>query len=423
MKLEILSIGTELLLGQTLNTNSAWLSLELAKIGVDVFFHTTVGDNPARIKEALSLACARSNEVILTGGLGPTEDDVTCRSVAEFAEKKLIFHSSILKKIRGHFLRRRIPMPKLNERQAYLPEGADEVSNPVGTAPGFILEISRKNGDGSDFPPFFLIALPGVPREMKPMFEQSIRPFLLNQMPQKEVLIIRTLRTTGLAESTIAQQIKRWLKLKPPLTVGIYAKLREVDVRIMAKAKNPSRALKMIHRVENQIKPKLKGVLFGADEQTLEETVVRTLIAKRKTLAVAESCTGGLLANRLTNVSGSSKTLQLGWVLYSNREKAKILNIPEDILKKQGAVSQPVAILMAQRVRELSQTNYGIGITGIAGPSGGTKEKPVGLVYIALANPTKTQCQKNHFSGNREEIKWQATQAALDMIRRYFVPS
>ncbi|MBI1976106.1 MAG: competence/damage-inducible protein A [Candidatus Omnitrophica bacterium] len=413
MRIELIAVGTELLLGHTINTNAAWLSQELAKIGVDVFFQSTVGDNPSRIKQVLSLASGRSDGIIVTGGLGPTEDDITTQAIAEFARRPLIFHPKILKKIRNRFQRRKIAMSKLNERQAYLPKEAREISNSVGTAPGFILfgDSPQKTGTVP------IIALPGVPREMKPMFLQTVRPFLQKHGKTISVLVCKTLRTTGLPESTIAARVTKWLKLKPPVTVGIYAHLGEVDLRVMAKGETPKKAERAIAKIEKEIRPKIKDVSFGSDEDTLESVVVNHLIARKKTLAVVESCTGGLLAHRVTNVSGSSKILTQGLVTYSNKSKTNLLGVPAGLLKKKGAVSREVALLMAQRIRQTAGTTFGIGITGIAGPTGGTKKKPVGLVYIALATSQKTYCSELFLKGSREEIKWQATQNALNGLR------
>ncbi len=427
MRLEIVAIGTELLLGHTVNTNAAWLSQELAKIGVDIFFHSTIGDNPARIKEALALARGRSDGMIVTGGLGPTEDDVTTAVIAEFAGMPLILHPEILKKIKDRFRRRKMTMAKLNERQAYLPKGAREIPNRVGTAPGFILAIPQEPSTpkGTRYLPepekvpgtFFIAALPGVPREMKPMFLETVQPFLRKQGGPKSVIISKTLRTSGLPESTIAARVRKWLKLKPPVTVGIYAHLGEVDLRIMAKGKNLGKANRAIGKIEKEIRPKIKDVFFGVDEETLESNVVNHLIAKKKTLAVAESCTGGLLTHRITNVSGSSKALTRGLVTYSYESKTALLGVPADLLKKKGAVSREAASMMARRVRQTANTTFGIGITGIAGPTGGTKKKPAGLVYVALATPKKTYCSELFLKGSREEIKWQATQKALNGLR------
>ncbi len=420
MRLEIVALGTELLLGHTVNTNAAWLSQELAKIGVDVFFHSTIGDNPARIKETLALACGRSDGVIVTGGLGPTEDDVTTAVIAEFAGIPLVLHPEILKKIKNRFRHRKIAMAQLNERQAYLPEGATEIPNSIGTAPGFMIRLSRNpstlHSPFSIFH-FLVIALPGVPREMKPMFLETVRPFLRKQGGSKSVIISKTLRTSGLPESTIAVRVKKWLKLKPPATVGIYAHLGEVDLRVMAKGKNTKEANRAIAKIEKEIRPKIKDVFFGNDEETLESVVVNHLIAQRKTLAIAESCTGGLLTHRITNVPGSSKALTRGLVTYSYESKTTLLGVPAGLLKKKGAVSREVASWMAQRIRQTAGTTFGIGITGIAGPTGGTKKKPVGMVYVALATPKKTYCSELFLKGSREEIKWQATQNALNGLR------
>lgn len=409
MRIEILSIGTELLLGHTVNTNAAWLSRELAKIGVDLFFHLTVGDNAERIRQALSLAYRRSDGMIVTGGLGPTEDDITTAAIAKFAGVSLTLRSSILKKIRERFARRKMSMPALNKRQAYLPDESVEIPNPVGTAPGWILETGLS--------PFFIIALPGVPGEMKPMFLESVRLFLKRRLQKPSVLVSRTLRTTGLPESAIAARIRKWLQLKPPVTVGIYAHLGEVDIRIMSKAGTKEEANRQIAAIEKALRPKMKEVLFGADEDSLESVVINRLIAKKKTVAVAESCTGGLLTHRLTNIPGSSNTLTRGLITYSNKSKTDLLGVPSRILKERGAVSPEAASLMAKGVRETAKTTFGIGISGIAGPGGGTKNKPVGLVYVALATAKKILCRKLLLKGNREEIKWQTSQSALNLLR------
>jgi len=279
----------------------------------------------------------------------------------------------------------------------------------VGTAPGLIIALDKK----------VLIALPGPPAEMNPMMERDVAPYLAKRFPGKRIILSRLLKTTGLAESQVNQKVKDILKAKFPLSVGIYANTQGVDLNITARAKNRRQAEKLISHVERKIRSRLKEYVYGQDTQSLEETVAVLLKKKKKTIAVAESCTGGLISKRLTNISGSSKYLAFGLVAYSNQAKQSLLKIPAKTLKESGAVSKETAKAMAQNVKELSQADLGLGVTGIAGPTGATKEKPVGLVYIALATPRKLLCREFHFHGARDAVRQRASQAALDMLRRH----
>ncbi len=411
MQAEIISIGTELLLGKTVNTNATYLSKKLSGLGIDLFYQTTVSDNRMRLFTVLKRAMHRSDIVIATGGLGPTVDDLTLEIIAQVTQRKLILNPAVLKDIKDHFHQRHIPMPKANIRQALIPEGAKALKNEVGTAPGLIIPCDKK----------VLIALPGVPQEMKPMMERDIIPYLVKSFAGEWVMVSRTIKTCGLAESQVNQKVKDILKLKPPVTVGIYVHTKSVDLNITAKAKNKRQAEKLINPVETKIRSRLKRYIYGKDNQTLEEVVARILNKNKKTIAIAESCTGGLISKRLTNISGSSIYFSLGLVAYSNRVKQTLLGVPAETLKKYGAVSKEVARLMATNIRQLAKTDLGLGVTGIAGPTGGTKEKPVGLVYIALATPRKIQCQEFHFHGDRNAVRLRASQAALDMVRRYLI--
>ena len=384
MNAEIISIGTELLLGHILNTNTAFLSRKLAESGIDVYNTSVVGDNPRRIVEALKQAFDRSDIVITTGGLGPTVDDVTIETIAKFISRKLT-------------------------RQAYMPEGVKWIRNMVGTAPGLVINYRGK----------VIVCLPGPPRELNPMFEAAILPILKKRFRSSWVIKSRAIKITGLAESQVNKLVKDLLELKPPTTVGIYAKLGEVDLKIMAKAKNEKIARDAIIKIEKKINMRLKGHIFGYDDDTLESAVGKLLISKKKTIAVAESCTGGLLSGRITDVSGSSNYFVLGLVAYSNLVKIARLGVDEKVLMKSGAVSKEVACQMASGVRLLAGTDIGIGITGIAGPTGKTRNKPVGLVYIALDKKGQAPFVREfRFKGSREEIKFQASQAALDLIRK-----
>ncbi len=409
MQAEIVSIGTELLLGKTVNTNAACLSRKLCALGIDLFYQTTVGDNRGRLFTVLKRAMRRSDIVVLTGGLGPTVDDLTLETIAQVTQKRLILNAVVLKDIKSHFQGRRLPMPKANIRQALIPEGAKALKNEIGTAPGLIIPYQKKA----------LIALPGVPAEMKPMVERDVAPYLVKNFAGKRVIVSRAIKTTGLAESQVNQKVQALLKLKPPLTVGIYAHTETVDLNITAKARTAHQAQNLIKPVERKIRARLKDYIYGQDLQTLEEVVAQGLTKAKLTVAVAESCTGGLISKRLTDISGSSKYFSLGIAAYSNQAKQSLLGIPCQTLKKFGAVSKEAARLMAKNIRQLARSGLGLGVTGIAGPKGAAKDKPVGLVYIALASSRKIQCKEFHFHGGRSAVRLRASQAALDMVRKY----
>ncbi len=408
MKAEIISIGTEILLGQILNTNQQWLSRQLAALGIDVYYHSTVGDNPQRLIQAIRQGLERSDIVITTGGLGPTVDDITLEAIARALSKKLIFNQSVLKQIRVHFGRQCIRMPRENVRQAHIPEGAIILKNEVGTAPGFIVEEDLK----------IFIALPGPPRELNPMFEHCTVPYLKKKIRSPFIIKTRTINITGLPESVVDSKVKDILHSPPPVTVGIFSHPSLIELKVTAKAKNEKEAKALIDKIDKKISARLKDYIFGRDDETLEEVVGRLLTRSRKTLAIAESCTGGLISSRITDVPGSSKYFKRGGIAYSDEVKVSTLKVPPQLLKRYGAVSQQVATQMAKNIREIVGTDYGLGVTGIAGPSGGTRSKPVGLVYIAVSGLKKTICRKFNFTGERKIIKFKTSQAALDLLRR-----
>ena len=407
MKAEIISIGTEILLGQILNTNQQWLSRQLAALGIDVYYHSTVGDNPQRLIQAIRQGLERSDIVITTGGLGPTVDDITLDAIARALSRKLVFDQGILKQIRSHFGKQCANMPKENIRQAHVPEGAIILKNEVGTAPGFIIEEDLKT----------FIALPGPPRELNPMFENFAAPYIKKKIKSAWTIKTRTVNITGLPESAVDSKVKDILHSPPPVTVGIFAYPSLIELKITAKAKNEKEAKILIDKMDKKISARLKDYIFGRDEETLESVVGNLLRRSRKTLAIAESCTGGLISNRITDVPGSSKYFKMGAIAYSNEVKVSELKVTPGSLKKYGAVSKRVATQMAKNIREIASADYGLGVTGIAGPSGGTRSKPVGLVYIALATPKNTVCHKFNFTGERKIIKFKTSQAALDMLR------
>ncbi len=409
MKAEIIGIGTEILLGHTLNTNATYISRKLAEAGIDVYYHTTVGDNKNRLYESIKTALARSDIAITTGGLGPTIDDITLGVIAKTTKSPLALKKKILRQINRHFQKRGIKMPVNNKRQAYVPKGAIWLANHIGTAPGLIVKTDKK----------FIIALPGPPREMQPIFEDGVLPFLENHISRKAVILSRALKTTGLAESQIHDKIAGFLRLSGKTTVGIYAHPAQVDIKITTKAASLIQANRNIAKIEKKIRLKLGKLIFGADAETLEGAVVKLL--KAKTISIAESCTGGLISSRLTDISGISKNLLASVIAYSNRSKVKILRVSPETLRHYGAASKETAADMAVNARLLLKSDVGISTTGIAGPSGATDKKPVGLVYIGLSDKNKVIVKRFNFTGTRDIIKFRASQAALDMLRHYLM--
>lgn len=408
MKAEIVSIGTELLLGHIINTNAAYLSRKLSELGIDVYYHTTVGDNPSRLAGAIREALKRADIVIASGGLGPTIDDITAATIARLTDSRLVLNKTILRDLKKYFRSRNIKFPVDNTRQAYVPKNARWIKNKVGTAPGLIKECEGKT----------IICLPGPPRELEPMFEGAVIPFIKRKHKSSWVIRSRSIKITGLAESQINNKVRDLLNLKPPVTVGIYAKLSEVTLKIMAKERDEKKAAKAIRKIERIICARFKDHIFGFDNETLEGAVGRIFSKKRKTLGVAESCTGGAISNRLTNISGSSRYFLMSAITYSNESKKLLLGVSAESLKRDGAVSKSVAIGMAKGIKSRAHSSVGLGITGIAGPTGGTKAKPVGLVFIAFASGSKKIVREFRFKGSREDIKLQASQAALDLLRR-----
>jgi nicotinamide-nucleotide amidase len=409
MKAEIIGIGTEILLGQMVNTNSAYISKKLAEIGIDVYYHTTVGDNKNRLYESIQTALERSDIVITTGGLGPTIDDITLDVVAKIAKKPLILQQEIVGLMEEHFKKRCISMPRNNMRQAYVPKGAMWLRNNVGTAPGLIIKAGKKR----------LIALPGPPREMIPIFEACVLPYLKRKYSVGSVILSRTLKTTGLAESQIHEKIKQFLSLSGDTTVGIYAHPAQVDLKITVKANGSIIAKRKINAIEKKIRERLGSLIFGADSQTMEGNTLKLL--KTKTIAIAESCTGGLITSRITDIPGASKNLLFSVIAYSNRSKMELLDISYEKIKKYGAVSRQTAKAMAINIKNLAGADIGISTTGITGPGGAAKDKPLGLVYIACSTEIKTITKEYHFTGSRKTIKFRASQAALNMLRLYLL--
>jgi len=397
MRAEIISVGTELLLGHIVDTNTVYLSQKLASLGIDTYYQSTVGDNTARLVAALEQALSRSDLIITTGGLGPTVDDVTLFAIGSATSRALVFNKNIEKGIIKYFKKRGIKkIPDDAKKQAHIPRGARWFKNAVGTAPGILVNYGKK----------ILIALPGPPRELIPIFEKNVTPYLKSAgFAGKTIIKTKTLKVVGLVEVEVNKRVRDILSIGPDTTVGIYAHLGQVELKITSKAKNEKEADREIEKIEKKIRKRLGKSIYGTDNDTLESVVGKNLSKKKKTLSVAESCTGGLIGNRITNVSGSSKYFKMGLVVYSNKAKTDLLDISPQKIKKYGAVSKEVALLMAQNIKKSSGTSIALGVTGIAGPKGGTKTKPVGLVHIALVTDNKKIAKKFKFTGNREEIK------------------
>lgn len=408
---EVISVGTELLLGEILNTNAQFLAQELAHLGIPHYYQTVVGDNVLRLQKAVVIACERSRLLIFTGGLGPTPDDLTTETLADFFGVPLVERSDILEDIAQKFARRGRQMTPSNRKQALIPEGAEVLPNPTGTAPGMIWQPR---------PGITILTFPGVPSEMQTMWQQTAVPFLRSQGWGQEIIYSRTLRFWGIGESALAEKAEAFLKLENP-TVAPYAGRGEVRLRVSAKATSEAEALKLTDPVAQALRG-LGGLdYYGEDEDTLAAAVGKLLKAKQQTLSVAESCTGGGLGQFLTAVSGSSAYFWGGVISYDNQVKVNLLGVQEADLMRQGAVSDTVAQQMAIGVRERLGTTWSLSITGVAGPDGGTAEKPVGLVYIGLAGPEAHQAESFRYAfgdRGREMVRWLSACNALDLLRR-----
>src|ERR1051326_6881092 len=419
---EIIAIGSELLAPDRTDTNSLWLTEKLNRIGIDVKLKTIVGDDDARLEELIKDAVKRSRVVITTGGLGPTEDDITRKVVARALGRRLLLDENVLEEIRARFQSCGVNMPERNSRQAMVIDGAEVLPNPNGTAPGLYLEVTasseRTVPDASAGCAIAL--LPGPPREMKPMFENHVLP-RIGKLAGETRFATRLLRVTGMGESAVDEKISPiYTKYENPQTTILFNST-EIEIHLRAYRRTEADADALLDDLSLKIEKALSNSVFSFAGETLEEVVGRRLAMTDFTLAVAESCTGGLIAQRLTNVPGSSKYFIEGVVTYSNESKTRLLGVDKKVIKEFGAVSQQVARDMARGVRHKAKTDFGLAATGIAGPEGGTKEKPVGLVYIALADDAHTEHKRLMIPGDRELIRWRASQAALDMLRRRLI--
>ena len=411
MQAEIISVGTEILLGDVVDTNASYIARKLVLFGIDLFRKTVVGDNKKRLARVLRECLERVDLIVITGGLGPTEDDITKEVVSELMGQELVFSETIAQQIKKKFPHRQI-REKTVFKQALIPSSAKILPNDVGTAPGIIFEEKNK----------IIILLPGVPSEMKEMMQDGVVPYLAAKVRNKDIIRSKVLKILGIGESEAEEKIPPSLLHCSNPTLGLLAKEGEVHLRITAKFP-PEVVDDKIKQVEDELRDKLGDYIYGVNEQSLEEIVAFWLRKRKLTIAVAESCTGGLISHRLTNMAGSSNYFYCGIASYSNQAKIDLLGVDESLIKKKGAVSLEVAQKMALGARISANTDLGLGITGIAGPTGATDKKPVGLVYIALSSQTKQIVQEFIFSGNRERIKWRASQAALNMLRKYLLGS
>jgi competence/damage-inducible protein CinA-like protein len=407
---EIIAIGSELLAPDRTDTNSLWLTEQLNRLGIEVKLKTVVGDDDARLEETIKDATRRSKVVITTGGLGPTEDDITRKVTARALGRRLLLNEDLLAEIRQRFQNFGVAMPERNSRQAMVIEDAEVLPNPNGTAPGMFIDHKGTA----------IVLLPGPPREMKPMFENHVASRLASRAGSQKV-VRRMLRVAGMGESAVDEKIAPiYSQYENPQTTILFNQ-SEIEIHLTARGRTEADAEALLDRLSEQIEERLGNSVFAFAGETMEQVVGLKLSVGGYTLAVAESCTGGLLAQRLTDVPGSSKYFIEGVVTYSNDAKMRALGVEPILFLEHGAVSAAVAEAMAEGIRNRAETDFGLAITGIAGPGGGTEEKPVGLVYIAIASESGTEHRKLNLPGDRHLVRWRASQAALDLLRRRLI--
>ncbi len=409
MVAELISVGTEILLGNIVNTNAAYLAEQCAALGLSLYYQTVVGDNEERLCGAVKEALGRSDIVILTGGLGPTKDDLTKEAVAKVTGRKLVEDKKARKVIEDFFRARQTDpkdITKNNWKQALIPEGALVVENKNGTAPGLIVREDNKH----------IILLPGPPGEMKAMFAEYIFPYLQKQNPG--IIYSRMVKLCGIGESRVETMIRDLIDGQTNPTIAPYAKLGEVHLRITAKAEDEGQGKKLVKPMIRELKKRFGFYIYSTNErETLEEVVVTLLKEMNYTFAAAESCTGGLLTARLVNVAGVSDVLKQGYVTYSNKAKHKLLGVPKAMIKKHGAVSEKVAYEMAKGAALNAGADVSVAVTGVAGPDGGTPEKPVGTVFIGCSVKGQVTVREYHFDGSRQKVRENTVVCALTQLR------
>jgi nicotinamide-nucleotide amidase len=410
MKAEIIAVGSELLTPDRVDTNSLFLTEELNKLGIEVVRKSIVGDNRDYLRAAFQEALERVELVIASGGLGPTEDDLTRETVADLLGRKLHLNNAILQYIEGRFRQLGREMPPVNVRQAMVPEGAEVLENPRGSAPGLWIEDHGR----------WIALLPGPPRELKPMFQEQVLP-RLERRESGIRMFHRELRVAGMGESALEQRIKPIYTRYADVNTTILAAPGEIQIHLRIWTDDAARAQKTLDEISQSFELALTDRIFSQDGSSLEEVVANILTRNHATISAAESCTGGLLAQRLTSIPGSSSYFLGGVVCYSNELKTAWADVPPEILKSKGAVSSEVAIALADGIRRRAGSTLGVGITGIAGPGGGSEEKPVGTVHVAISHAGSVKERGVLFPGDREVIRWHAAQLALDMVRIHFL--
>jgi nicotinamide-nucleotide amidase len=405
---EIIAIGSELLTPTKTDTNSLWLTEKLNEIGIEVKLKTVVGDDALRLEETIKDAVKRSDVVITTGGLGPTEDDITRQISAKAIGRELIYHEDLAENLRERFKSWGREMPEINKRQAFIIEGAKILPNPNGSASGMLVKLDEGK---------FLGVFPGPPRELKPMFENHVLPEL-SDLTGEIVFKKRILKVSGMGESAIDEAIAPIYSSYEQVQTSILFNKSEVEVHLTAQGKNDAEAESLNEEITQKIVETLGLAVFSTNGEEMEEVVGKLLTEKGKTLSVAESCTGGLIGGRLTDISGSSTYFIEGVIAYSNDAKIRTLSVPKELIEDHGAVSAEVSEAMAKGMLERAKTDYAISVTGIAGPTGGTEEKPVGTVFIGYADKTQVTSRKIVLPGDRYLIRWRTSQAALEILRR-----
>ncbi|MBT5876800.1 MAG: competence/damage-inducible protein A [Candidatus Latescibacteria bacterium] len=403
---EIITIGDEILYGSIVDSNAAYMGQCLTEMGIQPAWSTTVGDDREHIRQALDMGISRADVILVTGGLGPTHDDITKDVIADVIDRRLIFHQELLDVVERMFAARGILMPESNRVQAFIPDGATILDNPIGTAPGFAVTSGRAT----------IFVMPGVPREMKKMMVEQVTPRLQDRSGG-HVILHRMIKTSGIGESSLSEYVGEIIAGATNVKVASLPQATGVMLRLTTSAPNVEQAREQIGTLESEIYSRAGAFIYGTDDDTMEQVVGQLLAQRNETIAVAESCTGGLISDRLTDVSGSSSYFQQGIITYSNEAKIAHLGVPAQTIEQHGAVSAETAEAMAEGIRRVGKSTYGLSTTGVAGPTGGSDAKPVGLVYVGLAHETGVFVREFRFSTDRRANKTRSMLAALNMVR------
>ena len=408
MKAELITIGDELLYGHTIDTNAAFIGEKIAEAGIELVYHTTVGDEPGSMLNAFALAMNRSDIVLTTGGLGPTHDDITKKVICKYFKRQLVFHEEILVELEKRYKTMGIKMPPINQNQALLPQGANFLRNRIGSALGIVMEERGR----------IFVSMPGVPSEMEIMVVEEVIPFLTKKIGG-QAIVHRRLRTFGLMESALYEKVKNIVEEKSIVSIAFLPGYHGVDIRLTAKSAKKDEARRIISDMEKRFLEKIGDYVYGFDTDELPAIIGKILAERKMTIAVAESCTGGLLGKMITDIPGASAYFLGGVIAYANAIKMKLLHVPSETLENYGAVSEQTAVSMAEGVRKLTGADIGVSITGIAGPDGGTAEKPVGLVLVGISAVGRSEVKQFKYGLSRERTRNRSAYAALDMVRRF----